>query len=208
MGRGNLELMEKYKTIQNISEGLYKEKGSKFFSYVYPCLAEEDAKELIQNLRALHPNAVHVCFAWRIGIDQYKDRYSDDGEPNNSAGKPIHGQIINFDVTNVLIAVVRYYGGVKLGVGGLITAYKTAAQDALTNNKIVTKELSYTLRLNYDFENTGNANIILSKANVNVIENGFDESGPFIKFEAVKKQVNFVQQQIEQFPTLELIEIQ
>ena len=134
---------EKFNTISSPGKGIYKEKGSKFIGEIFPCRNEKEAKIIIDGLRKEHPNAVHVCFAWRFGVKDYSDRYSDDGEPNNSAGKPIFGQIINSELTNILITVTRYYGGTNLGVGGLITAYKMAASEAISSTKIIEKELQY-----------------------------------------------------------------
>lgn len=140
-----------YRTIEKISEGFYKEKGSKFLAFAIPCRSEDVAKEHITALRKTHHQAVHVCSAFRFGADKKHFRASDDGEPSNSAGPPILGQIQSFDLTNILIAVVRYYGGTNLGVGGLIHAYRTAAKEALENATIVEQEdaFPYTLHFNY-----------------------------------------------------------
>jgi uncharacterized YigZ family protein len=142
----------KYRTIQSISEGFYKEKGSKFYAFAHPCETEEEAKKIIASYRKAHFQAVHVCSAFRFGSDKKRFRASDDGEPSNSAGPPILGQIQSFDLTNILIAVVRYYGGTNLGVGGLIHAYKTAAKDALEQAIIIEQEDEDELiaRFSYD----------------------------------------------------------
>jgi uncharacterized YigZ family protein len=135
--------MEKdtYKTILNPSkETLFKEKGSKFFGYAFPVLDEDDVKNFLNNLRKQHHTARHYCYAYQIGIEKIKFRANDDGEPNNSAGLPIYGQIQSFEVTNILVVSVRYFGGTKLGVGGLISAYKTSAQLALQASEIVEKK--------------------------------------------------------------------
>lgn len=130
-----------YKTINLPSEEvLFKEKNSKFFGYAYPVTTEEEIKEIIEQLRKVHFSARHWCYAYQIGTEKIQYRANDDGEPNNSAGMPIYGQIQSFEVTNILIVVVRYFGGVKLGVGGLISAYKTAAQMALENAIIIEKQ--------------------------------------------------------------------
>jgi uncharacterized YigZ family protein len=141
----------KYKTIANLSEGTYKEKGSKFFAFAYPIQSEDEVKEIVQLLRQKHHQAVHVCSAYRLFSDKRIAKYSDDGEPSNSAGPPIMGQIRAFDLTNILIAVVRYYGGVNLGVGGLINAYKTASKEALESAQIIEKEdqIHYTVSFQY-----------------------------------------------------------
>ena len=132
--------MASYKTIAKESEGFYKEKGSKFLAFAVPVSSEDDIKAFIAQKRKEHHQAVHVCSAFRLGADHNVYRASDDGEPSNSAGPPILGQIQAFDLTNILIAVVRYYGGTNLGVGGLISAYRTAAKEALEHAQILEKE--------------------------------------------------------------------
>lgn len=129
-----------YKTLTHPSEQiLFKDKKSKFFGYAFPIQNEEEVKPIIETLRKQHHTAGHVCYAWQIGIDTIRYRANDDGEPKNSAGMPIYGQIQSFEVTNVLVAVARIFGGTKLGVGGLISAYRTAAQMALSASKIIEK---------------------------------------------------------------------
>ena len=149
-------LEDVYKTIEKPSqETLFKEKGSKFFGYAFPVLSEEDVKECLEELKKKHHAARHFCYAYQIGIENIQYRANDDGEPNNSAGLPIYGQIQSFEVTNVLIVSVRYFGGTKLGVGGLISAYKTSAQLALEASEILEKtiDVHYQLRFNYDLMN-------------------------------------------------------
>lgn len=141
-----------YKTISKASDGiLYKDRKSKFYAYTFPITNEREIKQIIENLRKKHPTANHVCYAWRMGIDKQRYRANDDGEPNNSAGIPIYGQIKSFELTNVLIAVARIFGGTKLGVGGLISAYRTAAQLALESSSIIEKsvKVNYELCFNY-----------------------------------------------------------
>jgi len=133
-------LKDTYKTISKPSEEvLFKEKNSKFFGYAFPITTEDEAKTHIEELKKKHHQARHWCYAWQTGKEENElhFRANDDGEPSNSAGMPIYGQIQSFDVTDILVVVVRYFGGVKLGVGGLIQAYKTAAQLALENSRIV-----------------------------------------------------------------------
>jgi uncharacterized YigZ family protein len=134
-----------YKTISKPSEGLFKDKNSKFISYVYPVSSEDEIREIIQTLKKKHHSARHHCYAWRLGNEKLLFRSNDDGEPSSSAGKPILGQIQSFDLTNILIVVVRYFGGTLLGVSGLINAYKNAALDAINQaeriDKIVEEEL-------------------------------------------------------------------
>lgn len=142
----------KYKTINKIYEGFYKEKGSKFFAFAFPVKNENEIKEHINRLRKEHFQAVHVCSAFRLGSDLKRFRSSDDGEPSNSAGPPILGQIQAFELTNILIAVVRYYGGTNLGVGGLINAYRTAAKEALELATIIEEEDQLFLSLSFSYD--------------------------------------------------------
>lgn len=128
-----------YKTIDlPTEEVLFKEKHSKFFGYVFPIRTEEEVKPILDAIKKQHHSARHWCYAWQLGVEnQIQYRANDDGEPNNSAGMPIYGQIQSFEITNVLVIVVRYFGGIKLGVGGLISAYKNTAQMALEQADIV-----------------------------------------------------------------------
>lgn len=147
--------MEKdaYKTINRAgSEILFKEKASKFFGYTFPVVSEDEVERAIADLKSKHNKAGHFCYAWQIGETYEHFRVSDDGEPSNSAGMPILGQLQNFEVTNVLVVIVRYFGGTKLGVGGLISAYKIAAKMALENSKIISKtiNLSFEVACEYD----------------------------------------------------------
>src|SRR3954468_18127958 len=131
-----------YRTLQAPVGGTYKEKGSKFLAFAYPVENEQDVKEKIELLKKTHFDARHHCFAYVLGPDKTKYRAFDDGEPNHSAGDPILGQIRSRNLTNVLVVVIRYFGGVKLGVGGLISAYRTAAEEALTKATIREKEVT------------------------------------------------------------------
>jgi uncharacterized YigZ family protein len=142
-----------YKTIDTPSgEILFKEKNSKFFGYAFPASSEENVKTILESLRKLHPNAGHFCYAYQMGTSTYTYRANDDGEPSNSAGMPIYGQILSFDVTNILVVVVRIFGGVKLGVGGLISAYKTAAQMALSECEIIEKTIDIHFKIMFDYQ--------------------------------------------------------
>ena len=141
-----------YKTLGSPSqETLFKEKNSKFFGYAFPILSEDEVKPIVEELKKQHHSARHWCYAFQLGTDAIKYRANDDGEPNNTAGMPIYGQIQSFGVTNVLVVVVRYFGGVKLGAGGLISAYRASAQMALEASDIVEKTINvhYTLKFGY-----------------------------------------------------------
>jgi uncharacterized YigZ family protein len=144
--------VSQYKTVLKASGPiLYKDRKSKFYAYTFPLAEEKEVKPIIESLRKKHATANHVCYAWRIGVNKQRYRANDDGEPNNSAGIPIYGQIKSFELTNILIAVVRIFGGSKLGLGGLISAYRTAAQLALESSPIIEKtvKVNYQLSFNY-----------------------------------------------------------
>ena len=133
-----------FKTISRPgSEILFKEKASKFFAYSFPILSETDVEKAIASLKSKHSKAGHFCYAWQMGENYEHFRVNDDGEPSNSAGMPILGQLQNFEMTNTLVVVVRYFGGTKLGVGGLISAYKTSAKMALEASKIIAKTINF-----------------------------------------------------------------
>ncbi|NVN18467.1 YigZ family protein [Muricauda sp. HICW] len=141
-----------YRTVTKTSpEILYKDRKSKFYAQVHPIASEDDVKPIVEELRKKYHTANHVCYAWQLGTENPIYRANDDGEPNNSAGMPIYGQIQSFDVTNVLITITRIFGGTKLGVGGLIQAYKAAAQTALENAKIVKKIIKAQMRLQFEY---------------------------------------------------------
>ncbi|MDE5421859.1 YigZ family protein [Ancylomarina sp. DW003] len=142
---------DSYKTIQTVSEGIYKEKGSKFITYAFPVSCEEDIKAAIDKLKKDYYDARHHCYAYMLGADKKNFRANDDGEPSSTAGKPILGQILSSELTNILIVVVRYFGGTKLGVSGLIHAYKTAAFDAISNAEIIEKTVNDIYDIHFDY---------------------------------------------------------
>jgi uncharacterized YigZ family protein len=158
-----------YKTLANSSEGFYKEKGSKFLAFAVPISSEAEVKAFIAQKRKEHHLAVHVCSAFRLGADKKLYRASDDGEPSNSAGPPILGQIQAYNLTNVLIAVVRYYGGTNLGVGGLITAYRTAAKEALEAAQIIEKEEELDLHIAFAYDKMHLVMDLLKREKVQII---------------------------------------
>lgn len=146
------EIKDTYRTITKASpETLYKEKGSKFLGYAFPVTNEDQIKEHIEALKKEHHNARHWCYAWQLGKGYEHYRANDDGEPSNSAGMPIYGQLQSFDVTNVLVVSVRYFGGTKLGVGGLIQAYKTSAQLTLEASNIVKRTIDVFFQLHFEY---------------------------------------------------------
>lgn len=148
-----MEATDTYKTITNPSpEVLFKEKNSKFYGYAFPVSNEDQIKDHLNRLKKEHNSARHWCYAYQIGSGDIKYRTNDDGEPSNSAGQPIYGQIQSFGVTNVLIVIVRYFGGVKLGVSGLINAYKTSAKLALEASKIVERTIDKAFKLTFEYK--------------------------------------------------------
>jgi len=168
--------MDSFLTIASESEGLYKEKGSKFLSFAYPVSSEEEVKERVDFLRKKYFDARHHCFAYRLGADGKRYRANDDGEPANSAGKPILGQLMAHNITNVLVVVVRYFGGILLGVGGLVQAYKQAAADALSNARIVTDAVTETYQLTFDYANMNRVLKVMKEMNLKYSKQDFNSS--------------------------------
>ena len=163
-----------YKTIEVPSQGIYKEKGSKFLSFCFPVKTEIEVKQHLEDLRKEYFDARHHCYSYILGYDKSAWRINDDGEPSGTAGKPIYGQLQSFDLTNTLLVVVRYFGGIKLGVGGLINAYKSAAKDALENAKIVEKTINEIYRLEFPYPMINDAMKLLKDNEAHIIETGFD----------------------------------
>ncbi len=171
-----MNIIDSYKTIKERAEGLYKEKGSKFLSYAYPIDTEEEAKEIIDALKKEYFDARHHCFAWQIGIDGMNYRVNDDGEPSGTAGKPIHGQILSNELTNILIVVVRYFGGTKLGTSGLIQAYREASADAIANSTIIEKTIDVNIKINFDYLDMNDVMRIIKEEEPNIHNQQFDMS--------------------------------
>ncbi|KFC20150.1 IMPACT family protein [Chryseobacterium sp. FH1] len=144
--------MFEFQTInKKIEEILLKEKGSKFIGFAYPVNSESEIKDSLNELKSIHPKATHHCYAYRLGINGENYRANDDGEPSGSAGLPIYNQLLAHQITNVLVVVIRYYGGTKLGVGGLVKAYKESAKYTLEQAEIITKELESKIELKFKF---------------------------------------------------------
>jgi len=144
-------MIDEFNTIKDISEGFYKDRGSKFYSFAFPVETENEINEILAELRKKYYDARHHCYAWRLGADKDRFRSNDDGEPSNSAGPPILGQIKSFDLTNVLVVNIRYFGGTLLGVGGLITANKTAAKESLSAAEIITKTVNQEIYFSFEY---------------------------------------------------------
>jgi len=164
-----------YRTIAKPAEGLYREKGSRFMAFAYPVDSEADVKEHLSFLEKKYFDARHHCFAWMLGVAPRTFRAFDDGEPNHSAGDPILGQIRSREITNVLVVVVRYFGGIKLGVGGLINAYRTAAEDALNQAEIVERVIMQTITIHYDYAATAEVMRLVKEFDLDVKDQKFEE---------------------------------
>jgi uncharacterized YigZ family protein len=163
-----------YKTIEKRSEGLYKEKGSKFIGIAETCFSVEEVKQLLDNWKKEHHQARHLCYAYRLGADKKVFRANDDGEPSNSAGQPILGQLNAFDLSNTLVGVVRYYGGTKLGVGGLMNAYKSAALEAIKNGQIIERDVLHTLVFKFDHQTMPEVMSLLKQYNIKIVNQFYD----------------------------------
>jgi uncharacterized YigZ family protein len=165
------EKKDTYRTITKPADpSLFKDRGSKFYGYAFPVSSEEKIKEHIEMLKKEHHTARHWCYAWQLGKTYESYRVNDDGEPSNSAGAPIYGQLQSFDVTNVLVVVVRYFGGTKLGVGGLIQAYKAAAQMVLASAKIVERTIDISYKLIFEYPEMNKVMRIIKEENLTILK--------------------------------------
>lgn len=201
-------MKDTYRTITKPSEEiLYKEKNSKFFGYAFPIQNEDEVKDLLENIKKQHHSARHWCYAWQLGTGQnISYRANDDGEPNNSAGMPIYGQIQSFDLTNTLIVIVRYFGGVKLGVGGLITAYKTAAQMALESSEIIERTIDIIYGLKFEYKDMNKVMRIIKEKNIIIVSQKM-ELDCFIKISVRQKEAENIKQVFDQLYGVSIKEI-
>ena len=164
-----------YQTIEQESQGYFKDKGSKFYAFAFPVKSENEVKEILLRLRKEHYSARHHCYAWRLGTEEITFRANDDGEPSSTAGKPILGQLQSFNVTNILIVVVRYFGGTLLGVSGLINAYRNAAADALGNAEIKQRIIEKEVILDFTYNELADVMNVIKQENLTVIQTRFEE---------------------------------
>ena len=164
--------MDTYKTIaSSVQEVIFKEKSSKFLGYAFPVTSEEEIKAHLEEVKKAHFSARHWCYAWQLGYGtNQRYRANDDGEPNNTAGIPIYGQIQSFELTNILVIVVRYFGGIKLGVGGLVQAYKTTAQLTLQEAEIEEKLITEELRIRFDYPLMNKVMRVVKEQNLNITQ--------------------------------------
>ena len=169
--------VQTYKTLKSSCKGQYKEKGSRFLAFGFPASSEETVQEILKTYRKKFFDARHICYAYRLGPEGDIQRANDDGEPSSTAGKPILGQLLSFDLTNILLIVVRYFGGVKLGTGGLAQAYKAAARDALDQADIIEERVMETLTLQFTYEQTDKVMRTVQDTGSQIIEQFYTE-GP------------------------------
>jgi len=166
-----------YKTIAApVTDILLKEKGSKFIGFAFPVDNEADQKKALEHIKTLHPKATHHCYAFRLDLNGENYRANDDGEPSGSAGLPIYNQLLAHEVTNILLVVVRYYGGTKLGVAGLVKTYKESAKITLEAAEIITKELETTVQINFSFEKQNQIFTLLNKFDAKILEFSAEEN--------------------------------
>ncbi|MFF5382727.1 IMPACT family protein [Pedobacter suwonensis] len=182
---------DSYKTIENTSEGIFRDKGSKFIAYAYPIRGEDEVKPIIMNLRSANPKANHFCYAYRLTPNRSVFRVSDDGEPSGTAGKPILNCLLSEDLTNILIVVVRYFGGTLLGVPGLINAYKNASIEAIKASKVISKTVNDVYEAHFEYLQMNDVMRLSKEENLQILAQQFDINC-ILKFEVRKAQLNQV----------------
>ena len=178
-----------YRTIAKESEGLYKEKGSRFIALAYPVRTEEEVKQHVAEVKKKYYDARHHCYAYILGPNKDAYRQNDDGEPSGTAGRPIHGQLLSNDLTDTLIIVIRYFGGIKLGVSGLINAYKTAAKDAIDNNTIVERFVEEDYEIHFPPLGMNKVMQLLKRDTVKITDQQYD-TDCIIRFTVQKRDAD------------------
>lgn len=170
----------RFKTIHKATEGIFKDRGSKFIGYVFPIDSVEDFKSFMHKVKEEHSSARHFCYAYRLGVNGEEYRANDDGEPSGSAGKPILNQLLSAEITNVGAIVVRYFGGTKLGVSGLINAYKSGVVEALVENEIIERDLQLKIKLQFDYTIMSDVMNYLKRHDIHVLEQKFENDGEIL----------------------------
>ena len=192
-----------YRTIERSGEGIYKEKGSKFLAFAFPVYQLIEVKLHLDELKKKHYNAKHHCYAYRLGIDKNIFKVNDDAEPANTAGKHIFGQIESNDLTNILIIVVRYFGGTLLGKGGLIKAYRTAAYEAINNTRIVIKEINDVYQISFAYNDMKYVMRILKEEKVSIINKSFEVNSR-IKFRIKQCLASSIVERLKRLETVKI----
>ena len=167
-------ISDTYRSIAAPAQGIYKELGSKFLAFAYPVETEDEVKRILTDVRKEYFDARHHCYAWRLGLSGEPYRMNDDGEPSSTAGRPIHGQLLSHELSDILVVVVRYFGGTKLGVPGLIRAYKTATQDAIANAQIIEKVAGEHFTVSFDYLQMNDAMKVLKDMGITPLRQDFD----------------------------------
>ena len=190
-----------FKTISKPSEGMFKDKGSRFFAYLYPIQSEAEIKDIIAELKSIHPKASHHCWAIRLSLDRSIFRLNDDGEPSGTAGRPILNTLLSFDLTNVLAVVVRYFGGTLLGIPGLINAYKTATIEAIQASEVIVKTVDLVFKIEFSHSVMNEVMKVVKEENIKIFNQSFDLSCTF-NLEIRQSQVNNVINRLEKIEGL------
>jgi uncharacterized YigZ family protein len=192
-----------YKTVEKTSEGVFRDRGSKFIAYIFPIRSEEETKELLQKVKSEHPKARHHCWAYRLSPDRSVFRLNDDGEPSGTAGRPILNTLLSFEVTNVFAVVVRYFGGTLLGVPGLINAYKSATIEALQMANIIEKTVNDIYEVEFEYLNMNDVMRIIKEENLELLNQQFDNECK-LELSVRKTQVNQVIGKLEKIENIKL----
>ena len=190
-----------FKTISKPSEGIFKDKGSRFIAYLYPIQSELDIKDIIAELKSIHPKASHHCWALRLSQDRSIFRLNDDGEPSGTAGRPILNTLLSFDLTNVIAVVVRYFGGTLLGIPGLINAYKTATNEAIQASEIIEKTVDLVFKIEFSHSVMNEVMKVVKDENIKIFNQSFDLNCTF-NLEIRQSQVNKVIDRLEKIEGL------
>jgi uncharacterized YigZ family protein len=198
-----MENKDTFKTVESPAEGIFRDKGSKFIGYIHPIISDDEVKPLLQQLRAEHPKARHFCWAYRLGLDTGNFRINDDGEPSGTAGRPILNSLLSAALTNVLVVVVRYFGGTLLGVPGLINAYKAATLEAINNSTIVVKTENNVLTVRCPYLQLNAVMRIIKETDLTVRSQTFDLQCTFV-LEVRKASTDLLQSKLLQVGQIQI----
>lgn len=192
-------ISDEYKTVTSeIAEGFYSEKRSKFYAFVHHVTSEDEIKAIIAGYHKSHYDARHICYAYVLGSDKTRFRANDDGEPSSTAGKPILGQIIKNDLTDILVIVIRYYGGVNLGTSGLIVAYRTAAADAISRVSVVTRQIEESVKFKFPYELTNSVMKVVKELSPRILSNDYNDNICDMVFSIRKSQAEILKKKLKQ----------